>query len=434
MKVFWSWQSDTPGKTGRHFVRAALDEAVQKLKTSSDIDEPNRAEAIAAIHVDQDRQGVAGSPDLARTILEKIDASRVVIADVTPVGLVEEKRNADGELITHAKKIMNPNVAIELGYALSAITDEYLIMVCNKHYGDRDNLPFDLRHKAGPIFYTLAPNADNQTMQKQKKELVNAFVIALRPYLEATAPSPQEDFRPNQTTFNSAAYFQPNQTLAKVGDPNIDEVEFGYDQRSLAFLRLHPVSRLQSPLSLADIRLAATKAPFLSQQFLAGIVATNEYGAIRFEPRSNPAPEERGHIWVSTQIFRNGEIWAISANMIVTKRGANPPFVPIPMMQLAPAERTFRRCLPAMLGFMDEHLRLGPPWKLKVGLTGLRGVNYAIENDFHGPVQDSEVLYETILNSSEPETLNPALIAFFELIHDAAGYRRPTNFDGFPST
>ena len=24
MKIFWSWQSDTPGKTGRHFVRDAL--------------------------------------------------------------------------------------------------------------------------------------------------------------------------------------------------------------------------------------------------------------------------------------------------------------------------------------------------------------------------------------------------------------------------
>jgi len=29
MKIFWSWQADTDGKTGRHFVRDALTEAVE---------------------------------------------------------------------------------------------------------------------------------------------------------------------------------------------------------------------------------------------------------------------------------------------------------------------------------------------------------------------------------------------------------------------
>jgi len=32
MKVFWSWQSDTPGKIGRHFVRDALQAAIERLK------------------------------------------------------------------------------------------------------------------------------------------------------------------------------------------------------------------------------------------------------------------------------------------------------------------------------------------------------------------------------------------------------------------
>jgi hypothetical protein len=32
MKIFWSWQSDTPGKTGRYFVRDALLEAIRVLK------------------------------------------------------------------------------------------------------------------------------------------------------------------------------------------------------------------------------------------------------------------------------------------------------------------------------------------------------------------------------------------------------------------
>ena len=32
MKVFWSWQADTPGKIGRHFVRDAISEAIELLK------------------------------------------------------------------------------------------------------------------------------------------------------------------------------------------------------------------------------------------------------------------------------------------------------------------------------------------------------------------------------------------------------------------
>ena len=28
MKVFWSWQSDTQGRIGRHFVRKSLEDAV----------------------------------------------------------------------------------------------------------------------------------------------------------------------------------------------------------------------------------------------------------------------------------------------------------------------------------------------------------------------------------------------------------------------
>jgi hypothetical protein len=99
MKVFWSWQSDTPGKTGRHLIRDALMDAIDHLKRSPDIDEPARE-----LHLDQDIQDVSGSPDLVLTILRKIDASVVVVADVTLVG--ETRAN---------KKLINSNVAIELG-------------------------------------------------------------------------------------------------------------------------------------------------------------------------------------------------------------------------------------------------------------------------------------------------------------------------------
>src|ERR1041385_4207385 len=163
MKIFWSWQSDTPGKTGRHFVRQTLLDAIRDLKQPEDVEEPTERERKEALHLDQDRQGIPGSPDLFRTILEKIDASAVFIADVTPVS-TSPARTIDGETIPE-KRNMNPNVAIELGYALKALSDRNVLMVLNTHYGDRTFLPFDLAHKAGPIMFHLAPEADKKAIE-----------------------------------------------------------------------------------------------------------------------------------------------------------------------------------------------------------------------------------------------------------------------------
>src|SRR4051812_15217127 len=104
MKVFWSWQSDHPGKIARHFVRYALEQAINDLKQEPEIEEAGRD-----VELDHDRKGVPGSPDLAAVILEKIRNSNVFVADVTPVGQV------DG---SPEKRLINSNVAIELGYAL----------------------------------------------------------------------------------------------------------------------------------------------------------------------------------------------------------------------------------------------------------------------------------------------------------------------------
>ncbi len=66
-----------------------------------------------ALHLDHDRKGVPGSPDLMQEIFAKIDDAAVVVADVTPVSTIPARGDEQKE-----KRNMNPNVAIELGYAL----------------------------------------------------------------------------------------------------------------------------------------------------------------------------------------------------------------------------------------------------------------------------------------------------------------------------
>ena len=56
-------------------MRDALKAAIEALRTMPDIDEPSRD----ALHLDHDREGIPGSPELVRTILEKIEKADVVV-------------------------------------------------------------------------------------------------------------------------------------------------------------------------------------------------------------------------------------------------------------------------------------------------------------------------------------------------------------------
>ncbi|MEG9433975.1 hypothetical protein [Terriglobus sp. ADX1] len=187
MKVFWSWQSDTDGNIGRHFLRDAIEECIQELSIGSELEEAERGTDFEGLHLDHDRKGVPGSPDLARLIFEKIEASTVFIADVTSVGCVD----IDVVTSNKGKRLINSNVAIELGYALAKVGDRSIIMVMNSHYGEHANLPFDLRAKAGPILFKLAPLADKTEIASQKRLLKGTLRSALRECLMAAIKDKQ---------------------------------------------------------------------------------------------------------------------------------------------------------------------------------------------------------------------------------------------------
>lgn len=168
MKVFYSWQMDSPRKTNKDFIHSALIRAVDKLSDEMDISEAERDE----IEVDQDTQGVLGSPDIVRVILEKISASRVVVADVSLVG------SGSG-----GKKHINSNVAIELGYAFGKLGDEAVLKVMNTHFGPAVDLPFDLRTRRHPVQYSLDPSADSGTIASEQKKLADLLAAILKQYL-----------------------------------------------------------------------------------------------------------------------------------------------------------------------------------------------------------------------------------------------------------
>lgn len=132
--VFYSWQSDLPNKTNRGLIKDALEKACKELSADLEL----------AIRTDAGVEGQSGSPDIAATILEKMDKATVVVADVSLIGVAP----ITGSDPPKTRPVPNPNVVFELGYAKRALGPSRVIMVCNTAYGPVEDLPFDIRGKS----------------------------------------------------------------------------------------------------------------------------------------------------------------------------------------------------------------------------------------------------------------------------------------------
>ena len=403
MKIFWSWQSDTLGKTGRHFVRDALRLAIEALKQAPDVEEPTTAAARDEIHLDQDRQGVTDSPDLARTIFEKIDRSAVFVADVTLVGVSD----------TGSKRLINSNVAIEYGHAHHALGDEAILMVQNAHYGDREELPFDLKHKAGPIQYRLAPDAKKSEIEAEQKKLVAHLVSALRPYLERRPPRNLTSFEEAASTTSPAVYFQPGETLGRIGTGTQDEIEYHFAGDHVFYLRVMP-GTATPPLKQTELMdITSVQRPdVLSLYRLAGHLDRNRYGVVAIEP-SGTSTVPRG----LTQLFPSGEVWGISTHLFkIFDRHLTISFVAV--------ENVYRRVLANYCDHLSKGIGLAPPFTIVLGAVGLRDTYVRADSTVNGPIHTDNIEIRRVLSDFGKEAQETVVRNFVDAVLDLAGVRR----------
>lgn len=163
--VFYAWQSDSPAKTNRNFIEDALKDALKKLKRQGKIEPSPR--------IDKDTKDVPGIPDIANTILEKINSDDAFLADVSMIGNISKSNPSEVE------RIPNPNVMIELGYALAKLGPERIVLVMNTSTGSQDDMPFDLRTRRWPIAYELSEDADSSIIKEQKINLSDQLQKAI---------------------------------------------------------------------------------------------------------------------------------------------------------------------------------------------------------------------------------------------------------------
>lgn len=158
--VLYSWESDLPGKTTRNLIEGCLNTAIQQLGREDDLGvDPS---------LDRDTKGVTGSPVILDAILEKIDNCTAFVADVSIINSADVRRDPP------ARPTPNPNVLIELGYALKSLGWNRILPVCNDFYGPIDQLPFDIPERR-VIAYTLSDSPTPEEIKAAKEKLTAIF-------------------------------------------------------------------------------------------------------------------------------------------------------------------------------------------------------------------------------------------------------------------
>lgn len=152
LKIFYSWQSDLPNKSNRQYIMNCLKRAME------DIHKKNHS--VSEWVIESDSRGDTGTPELASAIFSKIDQCDIFVADIS---IINQNRDY--------RKVCNPNVLIELGYASAKLGWEKILCIYNLSYGKIEDLPFDIRHRK-PLVY----NHENKLLTKILTEQIQSII------------------------------------------------------------------------------------------------------------------------------------------------------------------------------------------------------------------------------------------------------------------
>lgn len=185
--IFYSWQSDLPNASNRGFIQQALENVTKKIKSDDEID-------IEPV-VDRDTQGMSGSPDIASTIFAKINSADIFVADISIINKSKSDRPTP-----------NPNVLIELGYALKTLGHERIIIIFNNAFGKIEFLPFDLKMRR-LVIYNMPAESDKRS--DERKKLAQQLEVAIKSAL-VNIPDISGDINP---TLSALEDVKPNRVI-----------------------------------------------------------------------------------------------------------------------------------------------------------------------------------------------------------------------------
>lgn len=421
MKVFWAWQSDHPGRISRFVIREALKQAIEHLKDTPDIDEPDEEARRRDLHLDHDTEGNTGSPSVGDTILQKIAASTVVVCDVTPVGSAPPIQTSEGE--KPGRPLMNPNVAIELGYAMGKLSDSAVIGVMNLAFGSTESLPFDIKHKKWPVMYRLVEAAQKPEIEEQIKVLRAEFIKRLSGFLKVDKV--ETVFPEVQPLIGKGLFFADGEILAvqrKNPISNGQPINFTFPHRSFLYLRMIPKTLLVRPLAVQTIMDTMRRYGTFGVP-VGALMQENAYGAAMSSLNLHLMSIDS-----MTQYFRNGEVWGINGHVIRQGERTDENWVPARTI-----EDTMITGLAVYCEYMEQHSHVKPPITVEAGIVGVKNRRLTIDGGIvgnMGKMYEDDVIYRTTLPDFAPATQDAFLKEFFTRVHDNTGIPRPQGLHG----
>ena len=440
--IFYAWQSDTPKKLSRNLIRAALNDAADQLNADTKI-----VDAVREVKIDQDTQGVPGSPPVAETILGKIRECDVFVSDLTFV-----------EGGTDGRKTPNPNVLIEYGYALHCLGDQRVVAVFNEAFGKAQDLPFDLSHRRWPIRYMAANDEDTEEAREQRRQarrtLASALTMAIRAMIRSFAQEAahEEVADTDVVAFKETSrqeFREPQENDGKALAERVEFVRLGSGHWSgthlcvrtnwqpsdvgyhvempmgpyvlLGLVPRHRPEQIQN--ASANRILRESLEPLASQRSRGWEYGRNPNGPVVFV-----SPESRKDTaWTLSQLLLEGEIWGTDFYHLDHKLLASRldfPYIPMGAIE--------EILIDGWINYIEvarKQLALSPPIEIVVGLTGVKNFVLAVDpqhfgEKFTGRILVPDVGYRADVSLFETDPYE-VLLPFFEKIYDQAGEERP---------
>lgn len=398
--VFYAWQSDTPLLYNKTLIRTALEVAAQRINDG-------RKFPGLKVVIDADTENVLGSPHVSDTILRKIAKADVFAPDLTFVAKTDA-----------GKLIPNPNVMIEWGYALRALTFEAMLPVMNVHHGLPENLPFDMHHMRHPVQYSLAPNAPNAERRRERANLADELTDILQLMVAAGAKKAREakPYQPVVAARPPAFFFNAQDDLVtfEPGDPPLR-----FNRSKAVYIRLHPTYNDQPWVGNAGAKRLIHKF-FPMARLINPYSAENDFGAITQSGMGEG-------IRALTQVFQSGEVWGITEEPF---RAGTPP-----LLVAVNVEGVLASALSNYLKVYDEDFKFEPPFTLELGATGLQGALLAYPGtdrwktgEYSKAFKQDSFSWTTQLVSFDESEWQAALLEFCRQFYDLVGKERTEMF------
>lgn len=401
--VFYSWQSDRPNNINRGFIEKALEAAAKNIRNDDSI-------AIDPV-IDRDTSGVPGSPDIAHTILAKIDQAQIFVCDVSIINNSEEERPSP-----------NPNVLVELGYALKTMGTERVILVMNSAFGGPEILPFDLRARRTVVYRAVEGETDRS---QERRNLENRLTEALQSVLE------------HLTVLKSEGKAQAIGEIRKLRQLRLDKImagEMPVKVRTPAKLLLQII-----PLSVIDSAIQYKVAALgQDQNDIQFHIMTRELGCNVLLPNlegfaaSRQLERDTGIAELYIQFLRNGSVEYADMRWFRRSRENNQL-----IMSSVEHERSLINSLPRIFN-VQKQLGIKPPLAVGLSLLSVQGYILSIDsrllfaafprqpaNPFD---RENVVLPEVVIDTFDvdpAQVLKPA----FDAIWNTAGWPESMNYD-----